>query len=132
MEQPIMVDSCVLINLMREGKDPRMVLMPYLRAGLLYNCGIIRAEVLRGMRIAKHMYDLEAFFDIIPEVPCDAKLWRHVSGIGWTMGRAGLNPPLTDIAIATCASRVKAVLITVDAHFEDIPNVQVSNELPAI
>ncbi len=125
-----MVDSCVLINYMREGRDPRIVLMPWLRAGLLYNCGIIRAEVLRGMKVQKHMQDLEAFFDIIPEVPCDAKLWRQASSIGWALGRAGRTPPLTDIAIAICAMRVRALLVTVDGHFEDITGVDVSEVLP--
>ncbi len=128
----VMVDSCSLINLMREGRDPRIVLMPYLRAGVLYNCGVIRAEVLRGIKVEKQMREMEEFFDIIPEVPTDAKLWRNVSNLGWTLARIGKAPPVTDLAIAACAMRARAKLITVDAHFDDVPGLMVDEELPEI
>jgi len=42
---PHLVDSAAYIDMMRAGKDPRQVLAPMLRAGLLYNCGVVRAEV---------------------------------------------------------------------------------------
>ena len=129
-DKPIMVDSCSLINLMRAGHDPRIVLMPFLRAGLLYSCGVIRAEVLRGMKIEKRMHELAAFFDIIPEVPTDAKLWLHVSKIGWALARIGKAPPVTDLAIAACALRVRATLVTVDGHFDDITGLSLLEEVP--
>lgn len=116
----LLVDSAVIIDLMRDGKDPRQELLPHLRACELYNCGVVRAEVMRGMKVPRMKTEMEAFFDIIPEVPCDAKMWRQVSELGWKLGRKGKWPPLTDLLIASCAMRVGATLISPDRHFEDM------------
>jgi predicted nucleic acid-binding protein len=120
-----LVDSAAYIDLMRAGKDPRQVLAPMLRAGLLYNCGVVRAEVLRGIRIEKHRVQMEAFFDIIPEVPTTAHFWREVAELGWKLGRKGKWPPVSNLAIARAALTVKAVVVSPDGHFRDIPGLKV-------
>jgi len=62
----ILVDSAIYIGLLRSGQDARQVLLPALRGCELYNCGVIRAEVLRGFRESKIRDVYESFFDIIP------------------------------------------------------------------
>jgi predicted nucleic acid-binding protein len=126
----ILVDSAIYIGLMRSGQDPRQVLVPYMMSGELYNCGVVRAEVLRGMRQTSELADMEEFFDIVPEVPTDPKLWRKVSEIGWKLGRKGKWPPVTDLAIAACAMRVGATLISPDKHFEGIEGLSVLKQMP--
>lgn len=126
----ILVDSACYIDLLRAGVDVRQKLLPAMRAGELYNCGVVRAEVLRGMKVPRFRDGMEAFFDIVPEVPTDARLWRHVSELGWQLGRAGKWPPVTDLVIAACALRVGAVLVSPDAHFEGIPVLRLSKSLP--
>ncbi len=117
----LLVDSAVYIDWLRAGTDPRQLLAEALQDGRLYNCGVVRAEVLRGIKNEGIHNGMEAFFDIIPEVPCDARLWRNVSDMGWRLQRQGKRPPLTDLVIALCALRVEATLISPDADFEDIP-----------
>lgn len=73
---------------------------------------------------------MEAFFDIIPEVPSDARLWRYVAHLGWELGRRGKWPPVTDLTIAACALRVSAVLVSPDSHFLDLPHLTVRSEIP--
>jgi len=114
---------------MRSGEDFRQRLIPALKSGLLYNCGVIRAEVLRGMKSPALRDEVTDFFDIVPEVPCDARLWRQVSALGWELGRRGKWPPVTDLAIAACALRVDATLITPDAHFDDVPELNCRKDL---
>src|SRR5215216_6586863 len=125
----ILVDSATYIDLMRAGHDPRQVLLLAMMAGELYNCGIVRAEVLRGMRQPRELADMEEFFNIVPEVPTDPKLWQKVSEIGWKLGRKGKWPPVTDLAIAACAMRVGATLISPDGHFEGIEGLSLLKEL---
>ena len=125
----IIVDSAVIIDLIRSNIDPRQALSPYLRACELYNCGVIRAEILRGMSSPRLKADMEAFFDIIPEVPCDAKLWRAVSEIGWSLGRKGKWPPVTDLVIAAAAIRVGATLVSPDKNFLDVEGLSLRKEL---
>lgn len=124
-ENCCLVDSAAYIDLMRAGEDPRQVLAPLLRAGRLYNCGIVRAEVLRGIRIEKHYLQMEQFFDIVPEIPADARLWRSVSRLGWELGRKGKWPPVTDLTIAAAALRIRATIVSPDAHFQDMPGLEV-------
>jgi len=125
-----LIDSAAYIDLMRAGEDPRQVLAPLLRAGRLYNCGIVRAEVLRGIKIEKSYLQMEQFFDIVPEVPADPRLWREVSQLGWDLGRKGKWRPVTDLVIAAAALRIRATLISPDAHFDDIPGLLVAAALP--
>jgi predicted nucleic acid-binding protein len=127
---PILVDSCIYITHLKRGIDFRQLLVPALRAGQLYNCGVVRAEVLRGIREQKFYDEVAAFFDIIPEVPTDAKIWRQVSQMAWSAARQGFAPPTTDFVIAACAMRVRAMVITLDKHFAQIPGITVSPDLP--
>jgi len=127
---PILVDSCIYISHLKRGIDFRQLLVPALRAGQLYNCGVVRAEVLRGIREQTFYDEVAAFFDIIPEVPTDAKIWRQVSQLAWQAARNGFAPPTTDFVIAACAMCVRATVITLDQHFGQIPGVTVSANLP--
>ena len=126
----LLVDSAVYIDLLRAGIDVRQRLLPALQAGELYNCGVVRAEVLRGIKSPRIRAGMEAFFDITPEVPTDAKMWREVSELGWELGRRGKSPPVTDLAIAACALRIRATLVSPDAHFTDVPSLSLRTELP--
>ena len=126
----ILVDSCVYIGYLKKGIDFRQLLLPALRAGQLYNCGVVRAEVLRGISNPKLYVEAEAFFNIIPEVPCDAKLWQLVSKTSWEVARAGFSPPLTDFVIAACAQRARATIVTHDKHFGQIPGTVLRTDIP--
>jgi predicted nucleic acid-binding protein len=128
---PLLVDSSIYIAHLRAGQDVRQALLPHLQSAMLYNCGVVRAEVLRGMKSERTRDGLEAFFDIIPEVPCDAKIWRWVAQKGWELGRKGKWPPVTDLLIAACAHRVNATLATLDQHFDDIPGLRIVESIPA-
>ena len=126
----ILPDTAIYIGFMRRDIDIRAVLMPYLKAGHLYSCGVVRAEVLRGIKDPRKYADTEQFFDIIPEVPTDPRLWRQVSKIGWDLGRKGKWPPVTDITIAACAMRARLTLISPDGHFDDVEGLKLLKELP--
>lgn len=127
---PLLVDTSVYIDHLRAGEDIRQALMPFLRAGVLFNCGVVRAEVLRGIKSPAARDGMLAFFDIVPEVPSDARLWRTVSQLGWQLGRTGKWPPVTDLAIAASALRAGARLVSPDSHFRDIPGLVVLKKLP--
>ena len=67
---------------------------------------------------------------IIPEVPCDAKLWQLVSKTSWEVARAGFSPPLTDFVIAACAQRARVTIVTYDKHFGQIPGTVLRTDIP--
>lgn len=130
LDEAIIVDSAIYIDRLRAGRDIRQELMPYLANGLLFNCGIVRGEVIRGIKNTRLKAEMSAFFNIIPEVPTTAKMWQTVAEMAWALDRSsGGSRPLTDIIIARCAMNVGAVLVSPDGHFQDIPGLKVRETL---
>ena len=130
LTEPILVDSSIYIDRLRAGLDIRQELMPYLANGMLFNCGVIRSEVLRGFKNVRLKTEMAMFFNIVPEVPTTAKMWQLVAEMAWTLDRtSGGHRPLTDIIIARCAMHVGAVLVSPDKHFRDIPGLKVRESL---
>jgi predicted nucleic acid-binding protein len=128
--EPVLVDSAVYIGSLRAGRDIRQDLMPYLANGTLFNCGIIRAEVIRGFKNTRLKAEMTAFFNIVPEIPTNARMWQQVAELAWTLDRTvGGNRPLTDVVIAKCAMHVGAILVSTDAHFRDIPGLKLRESL---
>ena len=104
--------------------------MPYLANGMLFNCGIVRGEVICGIEDLRLKAEMTAFFNIIPEVPTSGRMWRQVAELAWTLDRTtGWCFPLTDIIIAHCAMHVGAVLVSPDGHFRDIPGLKLREAL---
>jgi predicted nucleic acid-binding protein len=86
---------------------------------------VIRAEVLRGFKNRRLKEEMTAFFNIVPEVPTNARLWQQVSEMAWSLDRAlGGARPLTDMVIARCAMNVDAILISPDRHFLNVPGLR--------
>ena len=129
-EEPIIVDSAVYIDRLRAGHDIRQELMPYLANGMLFNCGVVRGEVIRGFKNMRMKAEMTAFFNIIPEVPTNAKMWQLVAEMAWTLDRtSGGHRPITDIIIARSAMHIGAVLVSPDKHFRDIPGLKLRETL---
>lgn len=125
-----LVDSTVFIAWMRSGQNPIRRLAPWLRSGALVGCGIVRAEVLRGMIVESARSEMAMLFDHIPEIPLTSEAWTETAELAWRLDRSGQVLPLHDLAIAVCASRAKAALVTRDRHFQRIPDLILRGDLP--
>jgi predicted nucleic acid-binding protein len=125
----MLVDSTVYIDLLRRGEDILYVLKPTLLSGQLFVCGVIRMEVLRGIRSRGMRDELSDFFDLMTEVPTDTRIWREATNLAWTLDRRGAISPLTDLVIASCALTVGTAVVTTDPHFSRIPGLKVKKSL---
>ena len=87
-----LLDSAVYIDRLRAGEAVWQRVLPMVRAGELYGCGIVRAEVLRGIKNLRLKKVMEELFDITPEIPTDARMWRrhHRSGLAIGQGKGGI------------------------------------------
>jgi predicted nucleic acid-binding protein len=101
------------------------LLLPWLSLRELFTCGIVRAEVLRGLVKASIKTGMSSFFDLVPHLPTDETLWSETAELAWKLDRTGIILPLTDLAKACCALRAKATVITSDRHFSKIPGLEV-------
>lgn len=129
MDRPILVDSCIYITLSKRGLDPSRELMGSLDLVDIATCGMVRLEVIRGIALPKVRAHMNAFFDVMQNVPTDNALWEHACELGWQVTRKGHNMPAQDIIIAACAIRADAAVLTYDRHFDAITGLQVVHSI---
>ena len=69
------------------------------------------------------------FWDVMINVPTDKRLWADAESGLWELDRQGIVLPLTDMVIACCARRIGAIVLTFDAHYQDIPGIRSTDRL---
>lgn len=125
MDLPVLVDSSVYIRLMRQRLDPVAVLLEHYDTVNLVICGMVRLEVLRGMREPRAAKRLEDFMAVMQYVPTDDRLWREATELAWRIDRAGQTIQATDALIAAAALRKAASVLTLDSDFNRVPGLHV-------
>ena len=125
-EVPTLVDSSVFIDLLQRGLDPAAILTQTISSTDLATCGMVRMEVLRGVKTTKARDPLARFFDVLQNVPTDNRLWEEAALLAWKTDRSsGGSLPAQDILIAASALRIGAVVLTQDLHFRKIAGLRV-------
>ena len=127
MENGVLVDSSVYIHLLRRGLDPVAALQEEYGSVDVVTCGIVKIEVLRGLRTPKARAHMEAFLSVCQFVPTNNALWEEAVEMAWSLDRAGQIIPATDILIAVSAQHVGASVLTLDHHFEMIPRLRMAS-----
>jgi len=112
-----------MIALLRRGEDLAEWLGDRLQD--IYTCGMVRVEVLRGIKNPRERDLVSSFFDVLCNVQTDNRLWEQAAVLGWELDRSGLNIPAQDIVIAACALRAGVPVMTADKHFHGIPDLAV-------
>ncbi len=125
MEPAVLIDSNVYIELLNAGLDPVREVSERVSLDDIACCGIVKAEVLRGIKGLKQRARLEDFFSVTQMLPTPASLWDEVWRLAWQLDRQGKTLPLQDIVIACCALRAEASVMTRDKHFRSVPGLRV-------
>ena len=126
---PVLVDSCWYITQMKQGLHPLRTLESVAHARDVATCGIVRAEVARGIRDPGLLKKFRARWDVMLYVPLDNRLLADAEQLAWELDRTGVILPLTDIIIACCARRIGAVVLTFDKHFSHIPGIRCTDQI---
>jgi predicted nucleic acid-binding protein len=106
------------------------MLMPYLKRDALLVCGLIRGEVLRGIRDVRQQANMAEFFTLAVNIQLDDVVWDGAWKLGWSLDRRGNVLPFTDLCIAHMAIMHHATLITRDRHFAGIAGLKMMKSLP--
>ncbi|MDD5261717.1 MAG: PIN domain-containing protein [Methylacidiphilales bacterium] len=125
----ILVDSCVYIDCLREGRDVFEALRPWANRFDLATCGIVRCEVLGGVRRPKLRQKLSEYMDCMLYVPSMGRIWKRTETLAWELDRQGKSLPLTDLIIAVSAMETGAAVLSYDHHFNLIPGLKVFSSL---
>lgn len=124
-----MVDSCWYIQRAREGQDPLEILSYHAESRDIATCGLIKAEVGRGVRYPRHLERYEAAWSVMLYVDSSFQRWEETMKLAWSLDRKGINLPLQDIHIAVCAHHIGAVILTHDNHFQAIPGIDSTDRI---
>ena len=120
----ILVDSCVLIDSLRTNSkklDHLFLTLP------VCTCGVVRAEILRGVRTVQERRQLHVFLARFTLVPMAEYVWDTVGDHMSHYRSRGLAITLNDAILATLAIEAGLELWTRDAHF-----VQMQAALPGL
>lgn len=127
MASDVLIDSNVYIDLLRAKKDVVATLYEWAEfsSGSLVICGIIRLEVLRGMKSLKAFQSISSLMDVMINIPSDNRLWSEATDLAWSLDRKGIIIPGADAVIAASALRSGSAVMTSDAHFSRIEGLRV-------
>lgn len=127
MASEVLVDTNVYIDLLRSGRDTVATLYDWADLwGLSFAiCGMVRLEVLRGIRVLKARQSVSSFMDVMINVPSENRLWKEATDLAWKLDRQGITIPGPDLVIAASAMRLGAAMMTSDGHFSSIEGLRV-------
>jgi predicted nucleic acid-binding protein len=132
-----LVDTSVWLFALRKDPIPeiRDRIDALLREDLVITTGIIKLEILAGVRSEKEYKRLEMRLDALDQVETGSDLWRCACEYGFRLRREGLTVPSTDVLIAACAKEEEAVLLHADAHFDLMArplDLRVESQIPLL
>ena len=86
--------------------------------------------MLRGIIDLRIRSWMEGLFEEMTVCSLDEWLWRDAAHLAWGLDRRGTVLPVPDLAIASCARRAGAVVVSRDPHFRLIPDLAVLESIP--
>jgi predicted nucleic acid-binding protein len=125
----MLIDSSFYIAALRRRRELPLLLRDLLVAGRLWTCGVVRLEVLRGVRNETIKSDLCLMFDVMNNVPTDDDLWCSAAQLSWKLDRRGIVLPVSDLIIASCAIQADVPVLTLDNDFGRIPGLKTRRTL---
>ena len=125
MAAEILVDSNVYIDLLKHRKDPASIIGEWAGQRDLVTCGMVRVEVLRGLKSPAFYDRISSFMDVMINVSTPAAFWSAASALAWKLDRKGKVIPGSDVIIAACALSLNCAILTSDKHFTGIEGLEV-------
>lgn len=120
----VIVDTSVLIDFLKDTKPNADAVASLLATKRLYVTGITMAELLQGVRSEKEEQYISQLIDGLDAIELTNDLWLKAGQLSYSLGKKGINLPLTDVAIAAIALEYDIPIFTLDKHFESIPDVK--------
>ena len=120
----ILLDTNVVIDMINNSQDAHWEL---LNKEDVVVCGIVIAELYRGIKNAAEENAVELFVNAVDELPLDSDAsgedWKKIGMFIADLRKSGLSVPFQDAVIAYLAIKYKTTLCTNDRHFKLIQMV---------
>lgn len=126
MPNRVLPDTCAWIDFFKTHPTP---LVEYLKNaltdGAIVSCGVVMYELLQGIRSQKEEGLVISAFQALPQLEMTAASWIQAGRLSADLRTKGHTIPLSDIIIATLALENDCDVLTVDRHFDLIPNLKI-------
>ncbi len=118
----VLADSSVWIRMFREGDaaPETNLLGRLLRDGFVCTNGLIRAELLSGVRTKDQFRGLEDLLSAVPNLEDPPGQWDSVAAARFWLARRGFQASIADLLVAVSAGHHRKALLTLDRAFLEI------------
>ena len=114
----LLPDTCAWIDFFNARPTPlAMALENALRRGAIYTCGVVKFELVQGLKGRDEERILFAALQAVPHLELTESLWIDAGRLSRRLRKQGTTIPLSDILIATLALEHNLSVLTVDRHF---------------
>jgi len=121
MDGPVLVDSSVWVDALREGPSACAdALDALLSRALAVTTALVAQEVLQGVRTPSQVARVATLFDALPRANADWRTHVRAAALFRKLRAGGITVPTVDAAIAQLALDRRLVLWSLDAHFHAI------------
>ena len=117
----VLIDTSAWIDFFRSSSGlAGNVVADLIRFDKAYLTGPVIAELLHGVRGKKEISKLKLIFSTIPCLEINHDDWQATGNTLRQLRERGLSIPLTDVLIASVASRNNMSVLTLDKHFQHL------------
>jgi predicted nucleic acid-binding protein len=127
--RPVLPDSSWYIHESRARRDPLLQLAENALSRDIATCGMVIAEVGRGIRSPNTLMRYSEAWSVMLYVDSTEEVWQDTLQLSWNLDRQGIVLPIQDIHIAACAMSIHAVVLTHDPHFQKIPGLDATDRI---
>lgn len=118
---PVLLDTTAWIDFLRPGtRALGDIASDLIAADRAVICGVVVTELLRGIRGAGELRQLQRMLEQIPRLDTIEQDWDDAGTTLCELRGKGVTVPLTDALIATVARRKGVAILTSDEHFKHL------------
>jgi predicted nucleic acid-binding protein len=118
-----LVDTSVWIDFFRGVTPVRAFLNDLILKNRVFICGPIFFELLQGIKSAEEKNLLKDALLSLPYLEITLQIWEGAASLSRDLRAKGVTLPLTDLLIGQLAKVNSLEVISLDPHFDQIPDL---------
>jgi predicted nucleic acid-binding protein len=121
----VIVDTSVWVDFLRGSRAGHTAEAEQLiRSGRAATCGVVRAELLAGVRSQQERLLVEEGLGGLDYFEMTERTWTATGELSAFLRTKGRTVPITDCIVAALAIENGCTVLTADNHFRQIPDLR--------
>jgi len=118
----VLIDTSAWVQFFRHGEGPVSdEVARLIEADQAWTTGPVIAELLHGTRSDRERRELSTLLTTLPYAEVLRDDWETTGDLLRRLREKGRTLPLSDALMATVAKRLDLAVLTLDAHFDELP-----------